>query len=97
MASGRSAESLHCRVAAGVRAELARHGVSVSKMADRLGISHRTFRRRLAGEGAAFDCDEIEDMADFLGVDAATFLSPSVFHVGDLHVTARDVNVHHQG
>lgn len=63
------------RVAAEVRAGLARRNLSRSDLADTLGISYRTLNDRLNGK-SAFDLDEIRQAADFLGVDLVTLVTP---------------------
>jgi transcriptional regulator with XRE-family HTH domain len=55
-------------VAANVRAEIARRGLRHADLAAALGISAPAMSRRLNGE-MTFDVDELQTVADFLGVD----------------------------
>lgn len=97
MPPNRPASSLHHRVAAGMKAELARRDILPTELSEHLGISERTFRRRINGEGRAFDCDEIDMAADFFGITPLGFSVQNTVRVGDLHVMASAVHVHERG
>jgi len=60
-------------VAASVRAELARAGVSGRQLAKDLGWSAGKTHRRLAGS-EPFRIDELVQVAEHLGIPVATFL-----------------------
>lgn len=55
------------RVAANVRAELAARRISGSRLATAVGVTRSTMYRRLDGT-APWPVDEVEAVADFLGV-----------------------------
>jgi transcriptional regulator with XRE-family HTH domain len=61
-------------VAAEVRAELARRNISKTEAAAKLGISRTLLWNRLRGE-SPFTVDELEALAELLGVPAARFLT----------------------
>lgn len=61
-------------VAAEVRAELARRNISKTDAAAKLGISRTLLWNRLRGE-SPFTVDELEALAELLGIPAARFLS----------------------
>ena len=61
------------RVAAEVRAELARQKVSQETLCTRIGMSQSTLSRRITGE-YPFDTTELADIAQALGVPVARFL-----------------------
>lgn len=61
-------------VAAEVRAELARHEISRSAAAERLGISRTLLWNRLRGD-SPFTVAELETLAEMVGVPVAQFLS----------------------
>lgn len=82
------------RVAAGVKAELARRDLSTADLADHLEVSVRTLRRWLKGEGAGFNVDVIDEMADFFNIPPVHLVTVSAIKVGDLHIQARDIYVH---
>lgn len=88
--------STHSRVAAGIRAELARSEQSPDELAEYLGISPRTFRRRLGGEGLSFNLDEVDEIAGFFGIAPVNLVVPNAIKVGDLHVMARDIHIQRQ-
>jgi hypothetical protein len=67
----------HQAVAASVRAELARKGVSGRQLARDLEWSPGKTQRRLAGEHP-FDAGELTQIADYLGIPAAAFFPQSV-------------------
>ena len=58
------------RIAATVRAELARRQISGAKLAEQLGWSQPYVQRRLSGR-VAFDVDELGRIADVLSIDLA--------------------------
>lgn len=64
---------LAARVAAEVRAEMARQRVTQETMAESLGWSQQKFSRRVTAE-IAFDVAELERVAEILGVPLARFL-----------------------
>ncbi len=63
----------HRRVAAEVRAELARQQISQSELAKRLGVAQQTVSRRITGD-IPFDIAELSKIAEILGVPFANFL-----------------------
>lgn len=65
------------KVAAEVRAEMARQFRSQSELAAVLRVSQTAVSRRLKGE-ISFDVDELVRTADFLGVSIAQLLSGAV-------------------
>lgn len=67
-------ESARGRVAAEVRAELARARVSGNKLAAVLGQSQPYWSRRLSGK-VAFDVDDLDAVAGLLGVPVTRFFS----------------------
>lgn len=60
------------RVAAEVRAELARQRVSQETFSQRIGMSQSTLSRRLTGE-IPFDTTELARVAEALGVPVSQF------------------------
>ncbi len=60
-------DSLTLRVAAEVRAEMARQHMTQTRLAEVMGISQPQVGQRLKGQ-IAFDTDELERIADALGV-----------------------------
>lgn len=62
------------RVAAEVRAALARQGKPSKYVGEVLGLTRSSVSRRLSGE-IPFDVDELHKLADALGVSVATFLA----------------------
>lgn len=60
-------------VAAEIRAELARRNISRTDAAAALGISRNLLWQRLRGE-SPFTVDELEAMAELIGVPVSTFL-----------------------
>jgi transcriptional regulator with XRE-family HTH domain len=67
------AEGLTPRVAAEIRAEMARQGVSQRQIGEVLGISQPQVSKRLLGE-VAFNTTELEKVAEFLGVPVTNFM-----------------------
>ena len=65
------------RVAAEVRAELARQKVSQEALCARIGMSQSTLSRRITGE-YPFDTTELAKIAEALGVSVAQFLPNGV-------------------
>lgn len=63
-------------VAASVRAELARAGISARRLADHLTINRGQLHRRLNGE-VSFRAEELVAIAAELGIPASTFLDES--------------------
>lgn len=64
---------LRARVAAEVRAELARQGKVPADVGEVLGLSRPTVTNRLRGD-SPFDLDELETLAAWLGVTPETFI-----------------------
>ena len=64
-----------------IRVILARKRMSAAELARRTGIKQSTMARRMTGE-TAFDLDDLEVIADVLGVDVADLL-PRRISVGD--------------
>lgn len=62
------------RVAANVRAELAARRLSGTALATALGITRSTMYRRLDGR-STWPVDDLEKVADFLGVDVLSLLA----------------------
>jgi transcriptional regulator with XRE-family HTH domain len=65
------------RVAAEIRAELARQNISHRQLGEALGIHQTQATRRLRGE-IAFNTAELETVAEFLGVPVSNFLGDKV-------------------
>lgn len=65
------------RVAAEVRAEMARQKVSQETLCTRIGMSQSTLSRRITGE-YPFDTSELARIAAALGVPVARFLPNEV-------------------
>lgn len=61
------------RVAADVRAEMARQQCSVQKLAEGTGMPYYVLSRRTRGL-VPFDVDELTKVADYLGLSAADLL-----------------------
>lgn len=67
------------RVAAEIRAELARQQMSQRELARRLGIDQAIVSKRLTGGiGRSWTLDELDSIAVVLGVPAAWFLAAPV-------------------
>ena len=66
-------EDFTAKVAAEVRAEMARQRRSQEWLAARLGVSQSTLSRRITGE-LAFDTTELANVAAVLGVPVTRFL-----------------------
>lgn len=70
-------QSPNQRAAAQIRAYMAARKRTSADLAVKLGISTQTVNRRLAGDAASsFDLDEIEKIADWLGVPIAHIVDP---------------------
>lgn len=70
-------ESPNQRAAAQIRAFMAARKRTGAELAVLLGISAQTMNRRLAGESASsFNLDEIQVIADWLGVPIAHIIDP---------------------
>lgn len=72
---------IHCmhqlaseRVAANVRAELARRRVTQTQLASVLGIPQPAVSRRLGGK-VPFSIDELADLAAYLGMPVASLIT----------------------
>lgn len=61
------------RVAATIRAELARHRKTQAGLAQALGIQRSSMHRRMSGE-QPFDVNELQIAADYLDVPVASLL-----------------------
>ncbi len=66
-------ETAAARVAASVRAEMARRRVTQSDVAKALGMKQTAVSRRLTGQ-VPFDVNELTAVAAFLGVPVAALL-----------------------
>ena len=64
----------HELVAAQVREEMARQGISQVKLARLLGVAQQTVSRRIVGE-VPFDITELARVADLLNVPLTKFVS----------------------
>lgn len=69
-----TATTLSGRVAANIRAELARKSFTQEQLATHLGVSRSSLNQRLGGR-TALDLDEIEKIAKALGIEPARLLS----------------------
>ena len=67
---------INIRVAANVRAEMARYGVSQTSLAKAINRSQQALSRRLCGQ-VAFDVAELEAVAGAVGVPLGTLLADS--------------------
>lgn len=67
--------NVRAKIAAEVRAELARQTKTQREVADRLGITQPSVQLRLSGQ-RPFRAEELAVIADWLGVPAAQFLPP---------------------
>jgi len=65
------------RIAAEVRAELARQNISNRDFADLLGMDRSAAQQRLSAQ-RSFRAEEIERVAEILGVPVARFLAPAI-------------------
>lgn len=65
------------QVAATVRAELARHDRTQQDLAHALGLSQQSVSRRLSGH-LALDTNELERIAEFLGIPVEALLPATV-------------------
>lgn len=66
-------------VASGVRAEMARRGMSQQALADRAGIAQQTLSRRIRVDNPSpFDTDELERIAVALDVAIEQLISPPI-------------------
>lgn len=65
------------RVAAEVRAELARQKVSQETLCQRIGMSQSTLSRRITGD-YPFDTTELAKIAEALGVTVTRFMPDGV-------------------
>jgi transcriptional regulator with XRE-family HTH domain len=65
------------RVAASVRAELARKKITQGQLADALGMTQPAISRRVSGQ-LPFDVDEIQRIAEFLSVPVTQFMTEDV-------------------
>lgn len=67
--------NVRAKIAAEVRAELARQNKTQRELADRLCITQPSVQLRLSGQ-RPFRAEELAVIADWLGVPAAQFLPP---------------------
>lgn len=66
-------------VASGVRAEMARRGMSQQTLADLAGITQQTLSRRIRVENPSpFDTDELDRIAAALGVSVEQLMCATV-------------------
>ncbi len=65
------------RTAEEIRALLARRRISAAELARRTGMKQSTLARRMTGE-TAFDLDDLEVIAEVLGVEVTDLLPASV-------------------
>jgi transcriptional regulator with XRE-family HTH domain len=77
MSSTATATPLREQVATEVRRELAAARMTPTELARRLGVSQTTVWRRISGE-VAFDVDDLQKIADILGVPVGRLLPRSV-------------------
>lgn len=63
------------RVAAEVRAYLARERRTQRELAEHLGLSQQAVSRRLTG-AQAFNINELHAVADYLGIDMTRLIAP---------------------
>lgn len=66
--------SLAQRVAAELRAEMARQRMTTPRLAHAAGITTSTLRRRLSGE-SSLTFDEVQTIADCLGINAMRLIT----------------------
>lgn len=66
---------LHERVAQNIRAAVEEQHASISYLVDETGIADRTLRRRLSGR-SPFGTDELELIAEALGIDPLDLMRP---------------------
>jgi hypothetical protein len=64
------------RVAAEVRAEMARQRMTIGDLARALGVTYKPARDRYYGH-IAFSINELADAAEWLGVEVEAFMSPA--------------------
>lgn len=69
--------TLSARVAANVRAELARAGYSQAKLAQALDTTQQTISRRMSGQ-VAFTIEELGSIANILGVPLIALIGQEV-------------------
>jgi transcriptional regulator with XRE-family HTH domain len=62
------------RIGANVRAEMARRGLTQEQVAPAAGLSQSKLSRRLTGR-YPFMAEELDAIADLLGVEAGTFFA----------------------
>jgi transcriptional regulator with XRE-family HTH domain len=62
------------KAAAELRAEIARQGISYDSVAEAVGISVKTLKRRLDG-GKTFNLEELAAVTQFLGIPLVEFIS----------------------
>ena len=63
-------------VASGVRAEMARRGMTPQQLADKVGMVQQTLSRRIRfDEPTPFDTDELERVAEALGISVAQLVT----------------------
>lgn len=79
MDQGDAAPTLNQRVAAGVRAELARHGMSQAKLARHLGLSLNSLRRRMNDE-ISFTVDEADLICQLFDVQPNELIRLALAH-----------------
>lgn len=81
--------SLNQRVGDGIRAELARTGMSRPALAKHLGISAGALRRRLDDE-MSFKVDEVGDVCQLFGIAPHELIRDAI-KFDSIRITAREV------
>lgn len=62
-------------IAESVRALLAERGITIEQASERTDIEYRTMRRRLSGQGKAFDIKELAQIARLLDVSITALIT----------------------
>jgi DNA-binding Xre family transcriptional regulator len=83
--------TLNDRVVAGVRAELARSGMSPATLARRIGISERTMQRRLDGT-TSFTVDEVDEICQVFEIQPAELIRTALA-LKSVRIVAEEVTV----
>jgi len=84
--------TLNDAVAAEVRAEMARQRISARRLAEMSGIPHTTLARKMRG-AARLDLDDLQDVADALGVDVYALIPPRPVRVAQGDSSSGVVNI----
>lgn len=83
--------TLNQRVAAGVRAELARSGMSQAALARHLGVGRNSLSRRLADK-VSFTVDEVDSICQLFEIGPNELIRESIM-LDAVHISAQEVNV----